>query len=186
MTLKDVTGWGLNGFLIADEDVSENANIQRSKLATRTAYISIQPSSGVLSTATKSTDGAFSTIVMPDSGTSSAAFSFRIPDDYASGNLTVDIFWKTAATTNDAKFFVYFGSAGSGNSTAIDDTQTVVDTAAGTTNLINTASVTISSSMFAAGNIAGLILERQPADGSDTLATDLEVILIRISYTARG
>ncbi len=190
MTLKDITGWGLQGNLIADNDVSDNANLSRSKLGTRTAYLDINPCYGYLSgtSVAKTTDGVFSSVLFPDANTGNMRYSFPLPNDYASGDLTLRIFWKSAATAGDAYFEIEFSSVVAGVSTTAlaETTPTGTSTVNGTANRINSVALTVSASFVTSGDICFLNLARVPGNAADTLGADLEVLLIRMEYTARG
>jgi hypothetical protein len=188
MGLKDITGWGQAGYLIGDEDVSENANIQRSKLGTRTAYILI-PATSLAAAGTGCVPGntnVYGHVVMPDANSSSLTGAIPLPDDYDSGDITARIFWLTAATAGDVKFSLAHACRAAGEALTAEATGTVTDTAKGTTLLINNCTITLAEATITDGKILGFVLSRDPSDGSDTLSADARILAIRFEYTARG
>jgi len=187
MGLKDITGWGQAGNLIEDADVADNADIERAKLGTRTVYLNIPLSAMTLTGAgaVKTNQGVYAGVVMPDANSTTLYFTFMMPDDYDSGNIVFTILWNTAATSGDIEFILAIGGRASGEALSSDETDTFVDTAAGTTTVLNKVSTTISN-VPSPGELVGISLQRIPAAGNDTLSADANILLIRMEYTARG
>ncbi len=188
MGLKDITGWGQAGFLIADDDVSPDANLARAKLGTRTAYVTI-PAAGMLLSGTgvvKGFTGVFGHVVFPDANTAALYATIPLPDDYDSGDIVFRIFWLANDTTGDVKFTLAASCVSPAGATTAEETDTVTDTAAGTVNLINSAAITIAAAVFTGGDLIALLLSRDPADAADTIAADVNILAVRMEYTARG
>lgn len=177
------------GDTIEDADVDDNADIQISKLGTRTLIFSFpaplfqRNGSGVITAFT----GIYGGVVLPDANDGDMWISFPVPDEWVSGgDITVRIWWLTAATAGDIKFFGKLQSTTKDGTPANEEIDTVVDTAKGTTNLINTATIVYAAADFAVGDVIGFNLNRTPADGSDTLAADAQVLCVDFEFTGRG
>jgi hypothetical protein len=108
----------------------------------------------------------------PDSdGAYSVQTAFPLPDDWT-GNVGIKFFWRSTATTNDVVWQVQTACRADGevDDVAWNTANTVTDTAKGTTNQLNTASIsTITTTGCAAGEILHLRVLRDRTHGSDTI-----------------
>lgn len=184
-----IAAYSQAGDLIEDADVDDNANIQISKLTTRTlsfsfpAVMSQKSGSGVIS----SFLGVYGGVVLPDANTGNLYMAFPLPDEWVSGGIiTVRVWWKTAATAGNVKFSGLLKSTTKDGTTASEETVTVTDAANGTTNLINDATMAFAAADFTAGDIVGFNLKRDPADAADTLSSDTLIFAIDFEFTGRG
>ena len=176
------------GDQIEDDDVHPNANIQISKLGTRTLYLSIpatlfqRSGSGVALV----TSGVFGGVTLPNANTGNLYASVPLPDEYDSGTITLRVFWKTAATAGNLKLNANLASVAKDGALTVEEAETATVAANGTTNLLNEATFTFTASDFEAGDIVGVNLNRDPADVADTLASDVMIIEATLEFTGRG
>lgn len=161
-------------------------------LSTRTLYIPAQAMS--LDSGTAAVVGAVpdavNVVALADAATQGAAFSFAIPQDWASGNLTCAPVWAPGATDGtahtvrwsyDAKRNIALGdisaagttTAWTGNSLARTANQIVFDAATG---------LGIGST-FVANDIIRMNIRRVGADGADTYVGVVNLIGCLIAYT---
>lgn len=106
-----------------------------------------------------------------------ASCKIVIPDAYV-GSPEVGIAWKCIPTSGDMKWFVGVTAVADGESAdpaSAAEALTVVDTASGTTRLVNLATVTPTLTI-APGDFLYITIGRNSADGSDTLAGVAELI----------
>lgn len=188
MALTTGSGARIAGNLIADEDVSEHANIEIKKIGTRTIIRSFTANEFMTSGAGNvSFEGVFPSRLLLDTQTGSMYKSFMLPDEWvSSSNITFDIYWTAAPIAGAAKFSVLIQSCPTNTVIATEDTQTVTTTVNGTTGRINKSSVTFAASVFTAGDVVGVQISRDPADANDTLGATLEVLCVVMSFTGRG
>lgn len=189
MTITNHSSARRAGFRATNRGIEDSAGIAMTKMGTRTLYIGLNADSFALSgtSVARSADGLFSAILLPDANTGTMRTSFRLPAEWVSGtDLTVSIYWKTSATSNAAKFTVDLGAKANSETTASSNTQTVTTTTNSTASKLNKSQVTFSNSLLAAGDWLGLQISRDPADASDTLATDLYIAAIVVELTGQG
>ena len=177
------------GDQIEDADVDDNADIEIAKLSTRTLIFSFPAplfqKSGT--SVINSFLGVYGAVVLPDANDGDIYVSFPLPDEWvAGGNITVRIWWLTAATAGNIKFFGKIMSTTIDGVPTNEEISTVVDTANGTTNLINDATISFAAADFTAGDIIGFNLNRTPADAADTLGADAKILAIDFEFTGRG
>jgi len=190
MALAGITGWGLQGQKISDDDIHPNANLGLTKLGTRTIWINLMPTSAQLSGAScvKTQSNIFGGVVMPDANSSLLYFSFCVPSEMdLSQNCVIEIAWVCAPTSGAAEFFFSLTSQKSAGIVTQEVGGSIVSTAQGTTNRLNSATATgIPGASFAYGDIVGLNIYRIPSGGSDTLSADLKILGIAFKYAGRG
>lgn len=101
-----------------------------------------------------------------------ASCGFRVPDNYV-GTAKFIVIWKTTLTSGAVVWDVDYNAIAVGESmdpSSFDESLTVTDTAAGTTNFRNDAEVSATSGNFTIGDRVAVSVARDLADGSDTLA----------------
>lgn len=186
MTL-DIAAWKQAGNLISDEDVDDNADIESSKIATRTLQIFLPARAGRATGTTGATNnGVFGGVIMPNSASSSIHWAMRIPAEYDSGDVTFKIcLVRAGAGAGNIKFTLNIKSASVGDSLASGASGTATS-AAPPTAAIKEMSVVMTAANFTAGEIVFVKLFRDPADAADTLAEDLIALGVSVEFTGRG
>lgn len=120
----------------------------------------------------------------------SAGFSFRVPEDWASGQIFLTVVWAPSNTnTGNAVWNCYMVELTSGDNIATEadaGTSTEIDAGAGVTNgyqetLFNDVNMPTPS---AAGVVFKCTIQRQGTAGSDTLTGTSRVLGAFITYTA--
>ena len=184
-----IAAYSQAGDLIEDDDVDENAEIEIAKLGTRTLIFSFpaplfqKSGAGCVSGFL----GVYGGAVMPDANATNLFISFPVPDEWVSGgNITVRVWWKTAATAGNVKFSGLLKSATIDGTTAVEETVTATDAANGTTNLINDTTMAFAAADFTIGDVIGFNLNRTPTDAADTIASDTLVFAVDFEFTGRG
>ena len=178
------------GFKIGNKAIDKNAALAMSKFGTRTLELAL--GSGLFSlngsSVANAEDGILEAVTMPDANTGNMRVAFELPAEWDSTptDVIVEIYWKATVTTGDAKFTGEMGMKASGEDVAVTETQTVVTTTNTTADKINKSLMTFTGSNFAAGDLIGLNIKRDPADASDTLATDLKILGVIIKFTGIG
>jgi hypothetical protein len=121
-----------------------------------------------------------------------AQFSVGMPKGWNEGTITFQVLWSHPSTTTN--FGVVFGlsavalSDADAQEAAFGTVVTVTDTGGATNTLYQSpvsGAVTIAGTP-AEGDMVLFQLQRNPADGGDTLAVDARVIGIRIFYTTNA
>lgn len=127
-----------------------------------------------------------------DAATEEAAyFSFRIPDSYSGGGLSIKLNWMaTSATTGDVKWGVSVERHDTGNdldSDSLATEQTGTTTTSGTSGAPVVTTITASSGAnmdsAVAGDMVRLKVARKAADGADTMAGDAELESLAVYET---
>jgi len=118
----------------------------------------------------------------------SAYFVFRAAD-YVSGNVTVDIEWYAAATSNAVVWGAAIAcqtpsDAQSVLTKTMGTAATVTTTKSGTANGPMRSTITITSlDSLAADDVVWLRVYRDATSGSDTMANDAFLTLVQVSYS---
>ena len=187
MPLTNISAYRLAGYSFTDNDFDSNAEIEKSKLGTRTLYRTF-PATSMVTDATKTSQGVFSGLLMPDASTKKIYFVFQVPKEYVSGNITAQYIWSTAATTGALRLTVTYEGRVVGESlaSALSSSASDTDTAKGTTLLLNQGTFTLNSANFAANDYVSIIITRDPTDALDTIAADIIFYAISLEFTGRG
>ena len=189
MALTGRTAYRLGGYTIADEDIDNDANIKTSKQATRTLRLTIPATAFVLKGAgcVKTYLGVFGAVTMPDANISELYMAIPKPCEYVSGDITIRILWSTAATSGNLKLTVVYKGIISGDTMDTGGTTvTATDAASGTTLLLNEITLTITAADITNDDLITFYIERDPANGSDTLGADIKVYAVSLEFTGRG
>lgn len=115
--------------------------------------------------------------------------SIRIPEDYnTSGTVTIEVEWTSTLTSGDAVFDFDYRSIGGNDTESLDqsgytESLTVTDTAPSAANEKMTATMTVTASNLAAGDILEFFSGRDGADAADTLAGSAIVHSVILKYT---
>lgn len=129
-----------------------------------------------------------------DAATQESAFFDFVASDYGSGDVTVDVFWYAASGTSGDVIFGAQLAAITPNTDSQDieaksfaAASTVTDTHLGTTaKRLHQCSITLTGSSLdaiASGDRVALKLYRDAAAGGDTIAADVLVTNIILSYS---
>lgn len=113
-----------------------------------------------------------------------ASCQFRVPDNYV-GTASFIVRWKCSATSGDVVWDVDYNAIAAGESgdpSAVQEALTATDTAAGTTELLNDASLSATASNLAVGDTVMVTLSRDQVSASDTLADEAEVVGFYFQY----
>lgn len=116
-----------------------------------------------------------------------AWWSFRLPDDYASGG-TLKLLWMLNATANAVKWQARVGAITPADAdTPMEHAQAAAATV--TTNVNTTearrlteSSITLTMDSAAAGDLIFITIFRDPSDAADTSTVDAELIVATFSY----
>jgi len=138
----------------------------------------IPASGGAVLTRVDATSETFYVLTYEDASAEEA--DWQLP---AKAFTSAEIYWRTTATSNDAKFTVEVRGKADGEvmgGASADASGTVTDTAKGTGSQVNKATATVSYTPASGDEIMLFKLKRDPTDGSDTLSTDLDVIMIKL------
>lgn len=184
-----ISAYGQAGDLIEDADVDDNANIQISKLTTRSLRISFPAPLCQTVGAGVATSflGVYGGVTLPDANAGNMFLSFALPDEWVSGGIiTARIWWKTTAVAGNMKLTGALRSTTKDGADSAEETLTATDTAAGTTNLINDTTMAFAAADFATGDFVGFNLSRNPLDAADTLGADVLILAIDFEFTGRG
>ena len=184
-----ISAWRQNGDQLIDSDISPDADIERSKLATRTLKLVIPAIMGHSddSGTGPTNDTPYAGILFPDANQAGYAFQIPIPDNWEEDqDITLDVWWNTTATSGNVRFTVDYNSAKEDDAITSVTTLTNTDAADATTKDLNKISFTIAKADLKKGDLLGLLLDRAPANGADTLSADVKVFALTLSLTARG
>lgn len=192
MALTNVAAARRLGFKLENEDIADPDTgataIAMSKIGTRTLYLSFP--SGTLNldgaSVANATDGVFVYALLPDANAGDLYFAFAIPVEWESGDMVVTVYWYTSAVTGNVKYTLDTASKTTGETTASADTQSVITAVPTVANQVTVSSLTPSNSIYAAGDIVGMKLRRDPTDAADTAGADVKVLCIVVSFTGRG
>ena len=176
------------GFRLNDAAIADDAAIAMTKIGTRTLRIPLPAQAwvGSGSSVAIAADGVFNAFTLPNANTGELFTSVRLPAEWDSGDITLNIYWKSAGVSGDVKFSVELASVVVGETLALDDTQTGTTTVDATANKLNLSSVTFAAALLASGDLLGIHITRDPADGSDTLASDVSFVGAEVEFTGRG
>jgi len=179
-----------SGFKVGNDGVGKTAAITMTKMGTRTLYIPLQPSTWHFSGTSVDTteDGVFTGVLFPNANVATMHITTRLPAEWysSSSSISIEIFWKTTATSGDAKFSISIAPKENGETTALTETVTKTTTTNSTANKLNKTTQAFTFSNFAASDWIGIYLTRDPNDGDDTLNTNLTIIGINIVFTGTG
>lgn len=177
------------GFKINNKSVSDEAAISMAKIGTRTLRFPLPSCIWVMSGTSVAIgeDGIFPVITLPNANSGNLYTSFRLLAEWVSGNdISINIYWKSSGVSGNVKFTVALASKTVGETTASSNTQTVTTAAQTTAGKVQKSTVTFSNSLFAAGDIIGINILRDPTDVDDTLTSDISFIGAEAEYTGRG
>jgi hypothetical protein len=127
-----------------------------------------------------------------DAATDEAAFWKLQANEYASGNLTLDIFWYAdSASTGDVVWEAQIAAITPNTDSQDIETDSlatansVTDSHIGTTGQrLHQATITISNlDSLAAGDVVFIRIARDANNGSDTMTGDCVLVLATLSYT---
>jgi hypothetical protein len=116
--------------------------------------------------------------------TLSAQFTLRLPSDFT-GAVGAAFKWFTTATSGDVVWQLATICVADAETSdpAFNTASTVTDTAKGTTNQQNDASIaTVTITGCAAGEVMYLRVFRDPANGADTLAATARLVGLELTY----
>jgi hypothetical protein len=186
--LRDNSAIGKTGFKFEDIDFADDAAIDTSKLGTRTLKIPLPLVDFYLTgtSAVFAVDGVHITALFPNANSANAYISFPLPANYVSGQFTIDVYWKSAGVTGNAKIQTLVALKADGDTTASEGTFTVTDAVPTTADQIKKSTITVSGLVYTAGDLVGLNILRDPSDVADTLASDIELVAVVVNYTGRG
>lgn len=189
MTIANSSAARRAGFKVNDRAIADAAAIDMAKIGTRTLRVAL-PATIFYGSGTSvaiGEDGIFPVFTLPDANSGVLYTSLRLPAEWvASNNVTIDMYWKSSDTTGNVKFSVALAAKVAGETTAASDTQTVTTTVNETANKVNKSSVTFAGSVFAAGDVIGIAITRDPADAADTLGADIKFVGADLNFTGRG
>ena len=189
MTIANSSAARRAGFRLNNKSVADAAAIDMAKIGTRTLRVPL-PAQAFVGSGTSvaiSADGIFNVFLLPNANTGSLYTAHRLPAEWVStSNVTLNIYWKSTGITGDCKFSVELASVIVGETLALDDTQTVTTTVETTADKVSKSSVTFAAALFAAADVLGIRITRDPADAADTLASDVEVVGAELEFTGRG
>jgi len=191
MALTGRAAYRIAGHQFSDEDFDKNANILTSKLGTRTLYYTIPATAFYLTGASviKTTSNVFGGVTLPNTNAGFMYAAIPIPHEYDSGNVVVKILWNSAAISGDMKLFARIKPVIEGDTTTDSAAVTGTSTAKGTTLLLNELTITITEANFRTSGserMIGLRISRDPADGSDTINSDVKIFAVSLEFTGRG
>lgn len=187
MPLTNISAYRIAGFKFTDQDFDPNADIEISKIATRTIIKTVPATAFSGPGLTRSVNGIFGGFTIPDPGGGELFYSFKLPAEYVSGDITVRVLWSTAATSGNLYLLANYVSIipGEDSNTTLT-TVTNTDAANGTASRLNEITLTLVGSNFASGDNIGINIYRTPAHGSDTLGADIIVHAISFEFTGRA
>lgn len=117
-------------------------------------------------------------------------FTFRVPADYASGGTVVLHWMANSASANSVVWAARLGAVTAADAdTPVEHAQAAASTVTTAGNATEArrliaSSITLSNlDSVAAGDLAFLVVSRDAANGSDTLAVDAELISVAFTYT---
>lgn len=188
MTIANSSSARRAGFKVNDAAILDVAAISMAKIGCRTLYVPLplcmfHPAGGSIGT---SLDGIANIISCDDAGASNLYASFRLPAQWDSGNITVTIYWKTVATTGNAKFTVDLASKAVGGTTALEETVTVTTAAQTTASKLNVSQAVFTAADFTAADLVGLKITRDGTAVGDTIAAQLQIAGVAFEFTGRG
>ena len=178
------------GFKVGNKAIARKAAIAMTKFGTRILELALGPGLFSLSgsSVANAEDGIFEAVTLPDANTGNMRTSFELPAEWDSTptSPTFEIYWKSSTTTGDAKFTIEIASKTTSEAIAVTQTLTVTTTVDSVANKINKSTVTFTGSNIAAGDLIGINIKRDPADGSDTLSADVKVLGCIFKFTGVG
>ena len=191
MALTGRAAYRIAGHQFADEDFDKNANIETSKLGTRTLYYTIPATAFHLSgtSVAKTFSGVFGGVTLPDANAGAMYIAIPVPAEYDSGNVVLRIYWNSVSIAGNLKLTSEIKPVSEGDTTAVGATDTATSAANGVTTVTATMTITIAAADFrttALEEMIGLKISRNPADGSDTLSADAIIFAVSLEFTGRG
>lgn len=122
-------------------------------------------------------------------GDSTARWTFPVPDDWQSGtDILVTVYWSPSNTnTGNVQWEVNYASVPDGDTLTGGDFTSLNPTEAanGTTDQIQSEVFTIPSGALTADEIVFLTVNRDGAAGSDTYTGNVDIHLVRVSYSGK-
>ena len=114
-------------------------------------------------------------------------YSFPVPDDWEPGtNLEVEVFWSPEdATAGNVYFQLDYQSWADGETISGATTLSSAQAAAGTALELTRFIFTIPAAALAADDMVNIRLSREPGNGSDPYANDINIQMLRINYTGK-
>lgn len=137
-------------------------------------------------TRTAGTNLAYVSLFFDASTIESAFWAFQLPALYDGGAITVTIYWSTTATTGSCVWGASTRSAGDGDTwDAAFSEQTATDAAKAVASQVNEAAIAFTAAQagWTAGELAQLRVRRVANDAADTLASDAELLGVKIAFT---
>lgn len=177
------------GDQIEDVDVDPNADIETSKLGTRTLYRSIPPAAFMLSGSSVAftNNNVFPAITMPDANAGNIYVSLPMPDEWdEASDITINIIWQTSATAGNAVLNASAASRKEDGAMTSEVSGSATTAAQGTANRIQISSIALAAANFAKGDIIGLNISRDGTAVGDTIAADLRILAVYIEFTGQG
>jgi len=124
-----------------------------------------------------------------DDGTDELAYwVFWMDNFYDSGTITIDIFWKAAATSGDVVWKVFLQGKAEGEEwdTALATTESLTDTVQGTTEYLGKGTLTFSTPGISPSDLCVLKIHRDADDGADDMSGDAKLLYIVVKYNVAG
>jgi len=175
-----------SGRKVGNADVDTNAAIATSKLGTRTMTDSIPIPA--LEGLTITYSGVFPEIAFDKASDESAYATWEVPGDWAeTGNIVIELYHTCdTVIVNDVIWAVDVKSTTVDGTTATERQETATTTVNGVAGQITKSTLTFAAAYFAAGDIVGIKITRDADNASDTADEDVNLVAVRITYTARG
>lgn len=124
-------------------------------------------------------------LVFNDSATKDSVFgSFMVPQNYSSSANFV-VVWKTTATSGDVEFDFDYRAVAAGESldqATAQESLNQNDTAGGSADLRQDASLSATDGNFSAGDIVQFLLSRDGTDAGDTISAAVTVHGVYFEY----
>lgn len=126
-------------------------------------------------------------LAFDDSTDEMAYWNFWMDSFYDSGTITFDLFWKAAATSGDVVWRVGTRGYIEGEDWPAVSTATgnVTDTTQGTTEYLNKATISISTTNISPSDMVMLGITRKTG-GADTMTGDAKLLYIVMRYNVAG
>jgi len=124
-------------------------------------------------------------LVFNDSSTKDSCYgTFQVPQNYV-GSAKFIVEWTSTATTGDVEWDLDYRAVAIGESmdqASAQESLNQNDTAPGTTDLLQEASITATAGNFAVGDMVPFLLSRDGTDGGDTISAAVTVFGVYFEY----